>query len=423
MIVTFNKFEIKEEKALGGNLAYYELSSLLEKQKVKGIKFIPHKIEDLIVGKAKLPDLKEKDVLVCTISSLAWFYYYLREKEKKSFRIIHYEVTALFSDNFLQEQLCSNYMRRGDRVIFLSGYHRKLFIKLFPHLNKENTDVCLPMFTHNFPEIRKRQKNQNELTLGFIGNVSREKNFEQAIEVFIEVSKRLNTKVKMLVCGPAEEKYMPQRIKEGFIKSGIDPENYVHINNGKRLPYNELGKVWEKIDILLFPSVCGEPLGRVVLEANKLGIPVIAANHAAMPELLPKENLVSVEYYDKEFNSHQLQAIGKVDVREMTEKCCNYKKLKLSSSYKRYEKDKEKLISIIKGNKGSKDIKLDSSVKEFIQNFSLFLSGSFNKSTEQLIERAVNFLQDYITKNSLRIIETKTKMCEALSYFPHFTIR
>ena len=423
MIVTFSKFEIKEDKALGANLSFYELSNLLEKQKIKGIKFIPHKIEDLILGKVKLPNLKENDVLICTISSLAWFYYYLREKEKKNFRIIHYEVTALFSDNFLQEQLCSKYMRKGDKAIFISEYQRKLSIKLFPHLNEENTEVCMPMFIQDFPKIHKKQKNQNELILGFIGNVSREKNFEQVIDVFVEVAKRLDIKVKMLVCGPAEENYMPKKIKEKLKERGIDPKNYIHVNNGKRLPYNKLGKIWEKIDVFLFPSVCGEPLGRVVLEANKLGIPVIAANHAAMPELLPKENLVSVECYDKKFNSHKLQSIGKINVNEMVEKCCNYKKLKLSDSYKRYEKDAENLIKIIKRDNISKKSKLDDSVKEFIQNFSLFLSGSFNTTTEQLTEKAVNFLQDYISKNKFKIIETKTKLCETLDYFPHFTIK
>lgn len=425
MILCYNRYQ--SEEPIGGSLAYQDISNFLTNQKKVNIKIIPHNFANLILCKDKLPRLNKKDVVLSTVGPYAWFYHYLRDKHKQKFRIIHDARTALFTDYFLQELLCSQYLKEGDVVLFNSEYQRQLYLKFFPeHLTKDNTFVCYPGFVSNFPKINvSKEKNKEELILCNIGRITGEKNFEQVIETFIRVSKQMTDfKVKLVICGGTDSKYKPEIIKVFLEKQGINKNNYFHVNNGR---YLEHGKIWDVLkntDIFLFPSVfSGESLARVVLEANHVGIPVIAGHHAAIPELISKKNLVDVIYSDKIHDLTPKEAIGKVNMPQMVEKCCNFEKLSKKNHLKRYKGYDKKIFDIIKGyNVKSEKIALDNKTKKFIKSVNIFFTKPLSSSSNEMNKRAINFLKKHALSNPIDIIKTSKNLQKHLDFYPKFKL-
>ena len=52
-----------------------------------------------------------------------------------------------------------------------------------------------------------------------------------------------------------------------------------------KLNSEELAKQYQECDVLLFPSVWPEPFGRVFIEGNMYGMPVIAGDCGGIPEI------------------------------------------------------------------------------------------------------------------------------------------
>lgn len=63
----------------------------------------------------------------------------------------------------------------------------------------------------------------------------------------------------------------------------------------------ELKEEWKKNDVLIVPSIWEEPFGRVVIEANQYGLPVIGANRAGILETINNINTgITYQYNDIE---------------------------------------------------------------------------------------------------------------------------
>ncbi|MBA3961441.1 MAG: glycosyltransferase family 4 protein [Chthoniobacterales bacterium] len=107
------------------------------------------------------------------------------------------------------------------------------------------------------------------VTLGFIGRLVAAK----GIELLLRELRHLDDKFRLLVAGTGNTAYVRR----------------LHAIAGDNVTF--LGKCeadafYEKIDLLVVPSLWDEPFGRVVIEAFSFGLPVIASNRGALPELV-----------------------------------------------------------------------------------------------------------------------------------------
>ena len=391
MLVTYNKDVLEDKVALGANLYYIEILKLMNNLKREDIEFVPHSFREIVLGKSKLPKLKGDDVVLSNVGPYAWYYHYLREKNNLNFRIIRDVQTSLWTDYFLQEDLCRHYTRDGDSVIFLSNFNKILFMKFFPDSVRKNNSFVFNTCGLFFPQSYEKPKKENEeLVLGVLGSINRDKNFDQALEVFIRVYKNLGGNVKMLVAGPTgpliydKEIFAPKKVRQKLGKNGVNPINYQHINNGQFLKYENIWNMLGKIDVFLFPSVSiRESFGRVLAEASYAGCKVVSSNYAAAPEILGKNNLVKVDFYKKIFNLVVSASLGKVNVDEMTEKCCNYEKLpkKYINMYAKIEN----FLKILENRPVKNSVKINNEIKKYIKNITI-IKPIRNNSNEKLIK-------------------------------------
>jgi len=420
MRVFYGKYDKLDEVAAGASFYYYEISKLLNQKNDYGIETIPIGQKELISANF-LSGLKEDDVIIPNIGPYAWFYYYLRAKKRLKFRIIHDVQTALFADHLLQEQLCSDFMREGDAVLFLSQYQKYLYMSLFPYsLDNSNTFVCNPVL--NFLPTPKTREKRNSLTLGWFGRVFDAKNFGQALEIFIKFYKYSKCNVKMLICGLADEKYKPSNVEKILQKNNIDVSKYHHVNNGGFVEHSKMLSLLHDADVLLFPSVGNmESFGRVMLEANNFDVKVIAAKHGASQELIPESSLLDVDYcYHKHIDLNSNQSMGQISVDEAVGLLQNNDKLKLgdNSYYKNHDK---KLFNIILNKQPKDNLNVSKEVKDFVSRVNLFINPDFHEDKHSLLEKSSSMLMQ-ILSNEFDIVKNSLAIRDNVNYKPYMTL-
>lgn len=136
--------------------------------------------------------------------------------------------------------------------------------------------------------IEKRKlKNSKAIKYLFIGSLNEHKGIKYLIETFKSID---NENIKLTICG------------DGPLKSFVEEQ----VKNDNRISY--LGSVFnenKKVvlmehDVMIVPSIWYEPFGRVVIEAYKYGLPVIACKIGGINELLTEDVSIGVEIKNKE---------------------------------------------------------------------------------------------------------------------------
>ena len=130
-----------------------------------------------------------------------------------------------------------------------------------------------------YPEVKKfnfkvNKKDQKYIT--FIGG----KNAMKGYDIVLKIAKRL-PQYEFLIVGPYKKAYTKQNILF--------------------MPWQkDIGNVYKKTKLLLVPSRWNEAFGRVVIEANSLGIPVITSDKGGLPEANKnKLNIISIDHVDR----------------------------------------------------------------------------------------------------------------------------
>lgn len=403
MIVSYHDYKLSSESFINGaNYYYIENNKLLKEQKLKNLKPIAHNFRNLILGKEKFPDLTKEDVVLSNVGPYAHVYHYLREKYNLKFRIIRDVQACLWPGYLLQEKICSKYTRNEDKVMFLSEFARQLYIKLFPEtLNKENTFVCAP-FMHFFPKFIKntKRKDDDNLILGWIGRVALEKNFFQALNAFIRLYKeRGNT--KFIVAGDSNNK-MKSLIKKKLRKNKIKSDAFQYINEGHFIPHKYVWDIYKKMDVFLFPSLSlNESLGRTLVEACYMGVPVISAYYGAAPEILSEKNLISVNYRNSllHLDGDKAYSFGSVNMAELMDKLYNHKRLSSKNNIARYMNHDKKFFNILQNNELSEKLSiLNKNVREFVNNVYLYQDYT-NLDIKKVMCRTKKFISSIANNN------------------------
>lgn len=93
------------------------------------------------------------------------------------------------------------------------------------------------------------------------------------IESFKEID---NENIRLIICGDGT-------LKE-FIIDATNKDSRIDYRG--KLTQKELEEVYMESDVLIIPSIWDEPFGRVVIEGNYYGMPVIASDRGGIPEII-----------------------------------------------------------------------------------------------------------------------------------------
>lgn len=339
MRVTFHDFETKN--AIDGALYNYsEVAKILSQNIIGGIQPQPHDFFTLLNSKEHeqlkfVRSLSANDIVFSNVGPLCFFYFYLREKFNGNFRILRDVRTSSWAPYWLQEYIAGPLTRTGDVVIFPSDFCRQYYLHLFQKwLFPDNTVVFYPL-TFSFPEIVQK-KRKNHLRIGYLGRMSSDKNVEQILSVYTNLVKHEDKNAELHLAGASGNKYSPENIKKYFKKNGVSDSKIFHYG---RLPYENIWKVYDNIDVLLFPTMASvESLGRIIIEASRAQVPVVTAHYAAGPELIPKENLIKTYYnLSKQFDSRVTCSLGLIDEIDAVKTILNAKSENYISKMPRYQ--------------------------------------------------------------------------------------
>lgn len=234
---------------------------------------------------AKILDVEAPDVLhtnnLAGFSVLAW-----QEARLRSIPIVHtlrdYYLmcvsTTMFKGGVNCNRLCSScslfaYPKKKaseqvDLVVGISDFilSRHLDNGYFSNANKK--------VIHNSYDAVSETVNgrsTGSVTFGYIGRLAPSKGLELLVDTFENEN---IAGAKLLIAGSGDELYV-----QG-LKNKVKNDCILFVGRSKPEDF------FKAIDFLVVPSLWNEPLGRVVLEAYAFGIPVIASNIGALPEIV-----------------------------------------------------------------------------------------------------------------------------------------
>lgn len=166
-------------------------------------------------------------------------------------------------------------VQEADVTVVPSDYFEDIVKKKYgPSVNtwvSPSAGVDLTLFN---PSKKIIDKNE-ELTLGFVSRIDKQKGWDLLIQVVKQLSEEgMKLKVVMVGSGKEDEaaKLLIERLGVGHLISKIS-----------MLDQKELVSIYSTIDVFIFPSEReGESLGLVGLEAMACGTPVIGSNLAGI---------------------------------------------------------------------------------------------------------------------------------------------
>lgn len=288
----------KVVNARGGALRYYaEISQLLRQHAGAELRPQPHDFFSIASGPVQelqrvVEGLEAEDVVVSSVGPYAHLYHYVRELCGGRFRIIRDVRTSSWAGYLLQECLAGPLTRPGDIVLFPSEFCRRYFVTHFADLGPHNTRVCYPLGTL-FPDPETRPR-RDHLRVGYLGRISPDKNFQQVLSIFARLRKEGEPTARLHLAGPFESQIWSRLGEPKLVRTakalGIPRSSIRYAGN---LAAADVWQYLRGVDVLLFPALASvESMGRVILEAARVGTAVVAAEYAAAPELICPENLV-----------------------------------------------------------------------------------------------------------------------------------
>lgn len=241
--------------------------------------------------------IRSGDTLVCTAGPYAHLYHYWREQLGLDFRIIRDARTTAWIPYLTQECLAAPLLRDGDALIVPSQFARLFYRQVFPHLRQSELHVLYPM-AHHLPAARTAlPREAGPLRIGCLGRIADDKNMAAAFELVRELNPTRPAELHLAGAFQPSGHTLPgaAAIPRLAHRLGLPETAVIYHGN---LPYEAIWQYLGKLDVLYFPAVSSnESFGRVLLEAGRAGVPVVATDYAAAPELIPGNNLVPVSYH------------------------------------------------------------------------------------------------------------------------------
>ncbi|MCX7957723.1 MAG: glycosyltransferase [Deltaproteobacteria bacterium] len=166
-----------------------------------------------------------------------------------------------------REQEMLSFLGRMNLIISPSVFYQKYYQKISGHHNIVYLD-----YGFEKKRVKQQVRNNEILTLGFVGTISHHK----GAHLLIELARRIPGKIRILVWGNDKN----DRILSKRLKSLRNVEY-----RGEFLS-DEKAEVYKSIDYLIVPSVWEENSPLVIHEALIHNTPVIASKRGGNPELV-----------------------------------------------------------------------------------------------------------------------------------------
>ncbi len=136
--------------------------------------------------------------------------------------------------------------------------------------------------TQRFPNVRERDDRSGHLKLLYAGQLVRHKGVHTAIEAMGKLVNEMKTdQVSLTLVGSGHPDY------EAFLRDLVERErlqNYVSFLPS--VPKSEMPAIFQKFDVLIFPSIYEEPLARMTQEAMAAGLVVVGTTTGGTQEIL-----------------------------------------------------------------------------------------------------------------------------------------
>lgn len=184
--------------------------------------------------------------------------------------------------------------QRCDRFVFVSNFLKQKFCERFPDCADRSTVIYNGIDTGAFSpaikanketrQLRKRLKVHHGQTILFVGRTVRVKGLHCVLNAMPEVLRNIPDAKLMVVGSPlfgavSDAQYLHQMKKKArSLGSAVAFTGFVA---SEKIPY-----YYAIADVVVVPSLWGEPFGKVVVEAMASGVPVVGSERGAIPELL-----------------------------------------------------------------------------------------------------------------------------------------
>lgn len=281
------------------NIIYCILSKLQLILKSCFLKKCINKLEKEIYNRAIISTIKEKNFDFIITDGGNFFDYewvYKKIDRRKSILHIHGSMEGIpfLKENF-EYFICISEFIAGK--LLQSGIIKKENTKLLYN------GVLLKNFSKNLDASELKRIKQHygikndEKVILFCGRTVEEKGVKELILAYKKIY--TECKAKLMIVGNSNfaNQIVTEYDKELTAISQSVNDNIIftgHISN------NELYKVYGIADIAVFPSLCEEAFGLVLIEAMAMGIPIITTKSGAIPEVVTQDCAFVLEKDDKQ---------------------------------------------------------------------------------------------------------------------------
>ena len=216
--------------------------------------------------------------------------------------------------NFLEKAylfFCKSLFGNPSKVVFPSFHIRDTYDRLGFFKNSTKVVLGNPLPLNVNIKKLKKDKKDDEVVFAFVGQIEEYK----GIIGLLKALPGLGGNWKLLVAGDGKAIAESKKISLDLGRVVF----YGHLNQ------DELEqKIWSETDVLINPSMVAESFGMVVIEAYAKGIPVLASDSGALPEIVKDGKtgwiFKSGDWYDLR---HRLEFIiaNQQAVRELSANC------------------------------------------------------------------------------------------------------
>lgn len=177
-----------------------------------------------------------------------------------------------------------------DAVVVVSPYMKDLIIKHHPDIRKKVWFIPRQVRCRNLTDDGR--VDAESLRMGFVGRIT----YEKGLHVALSALALLHTEqpVEFEIAGVIEHRDYWKRCEQIIARIHVENPN-VKVTYKGELSYPKVDALYNTMDITIFPSLWGEPLGIVAAEAMCHGCAVIASNVGGISLWLNEKTGILVE--------------------------------------------------------------------------------------------------------------------------------
>ncbi len=180
---------------------------------------------------------------------------------------------------------------KAKKIIFVSDFSKRIISKQLKIKNEKTTTIYHGINQRFFKELNeekieekwsKKIDNLSPFILS-ISNLYPHKNFEVLIKAYNNLDKELKNKYKLVIAGEFTFPNYFLKLKKLVRQYSLEK----HVIFLGPVPYKVIPYLYKKAILFVLPSIL-ETFGHTLVEAMVAGVPLIASNSTAIPEIVGK---------------------------------------------------------------------------------------------------------------------------------------